>query len=319
MPDGSSWPRVSIVTPSLNQGQFIEETIRSVLLQGYPNLEYLIVDGGSTDQSVEIIRKYERWLAFWVSEPDRGQSHAINKGWSRATGEIFAWLCSDDLYRPGVIGAAVVALSGCPTAGVVYANCQNIDEQGKPIVLRQPGEFDYHRLLWNLRSFIPQPTTFIRKSVLTDVGMVDETLTYSMDYELWLRIGLRYPFHYVRDLWACTRMHPNAKTVVAHKKNWKRKEAILRSVFASADLPPDLRNQETALYSTYYFQVAAICLRAWDVVDAAHYLKKAVALQPKEILDRENWRLIVRALLKVIKHGPRSTYMPKGNTSGIGQ
>src|SRR5579885_3553995 len=98
--DGSPWPRISIVTPSYNQGQFIEETIRSVLLQGYPDLEYIVIDGGSTDQSVEIIRKYERWLTYWVSEKDRGQAHAINKGFSSVTGELFNWINSDDLsYR----------------------------------------------------------------------------------------------------------------------------------------------------------------------------------------------------------------------------
>ena len=110
LPDGSPWPRVSIVTPSYNQGQYLEETIRSVLLQGYPDLEYIIIDGGSTDESVTIIEKYAPWLAYWVSEPDRGQSHAINKGFARATGEIYAWLNSDDYYWPGAIVIAARAV-----------------------------------------------------------------------------------------------------------------------------------------------------------------------------------------------------------------
>ena len=108
-PDGSPWPRISIVTPSYNQGQFIEETIRSILLQGYPDLEYIIIDGGSTDQSVEIIKKYEPWLTYWVSEKDRGQAHAINKGFARVSGEIGGYLNSDDFYLPNALSAAAVS------------------------------------------------------------------------------------------------------------------------------------------------------------------------------------------------------------------
>src|SRR5439155_11304713 len=120
LPDGSPWPRVTVVTPSYNQGQFVEETIRSVLLQGYPNLEYVVVDGGSTDESVEIIRKYEPWLAYWVSERDQGQTHAINKGLARATGEVFAYLNSDDLFVPGALTAIGEAYARYPHADAIY-------------------------------------------------------------------------------------------------------------------------------------------------------------------------------------------------------
>src|SRR5215472_13768108 len=120
MPDGSAWPRITVVTPSRNQAPFIEQTIRSVLLQEYPNLEYILIDGVSTDGSVEIIRKYEPWLAYWVSEKDRGQSHAINKGWARSTGEILAWLNSDDYYAPGALASAALTFRQArPSVGLV--------------------------------------------------------------------------------------------------------------------------------------------------------------------------------------------------------
>ena len=114
MPDGSEWPRISIVTPSYNQGEFIEETIRSVLLQGYPNLEYIIIDGGSKDNSIELIKKYEKYLAYLVSEPDKGQSHAINKGFRRATGVLVGWQNSDDFYHSGAFEAAAKACFAHP-------------------------------------------------------------------------------------------------------------------------------------------------------------------------------------------------------------
>src|SRR5467141_2605988 len=117
--DSSPWPRISIVTPSYNQGEFIEETIRSILLQGYPDLEYIVMDGGSTDGSVNIIKKYERWLAYWISENDRGQVHAINKGFSRASGVIYNWINSDDSLRPGALGFIATVNSRLADADII--------------------------------------------------------------------------------------------------------------------------------------------------------------------------------------------------------
>src|SRR5262245_40759296 len=142
-----AWPRVTVVTPSFNQGAFIEETIRSVLLQDYPNLEYLVVDGGSTDSTLEVIKTYEPWIDYWVSERDRGQTHAINKGFSRATGEILAWLNSDDTYEPHAI-RTVVRHMMATGAVVTYGNCNLIDETGArtSVVVQHPGSFE--RRLW---------------------------------------------------------------------------------------------------------------------------------------------------------------------------
>src|SRR5882672_2272557 len=133
--NGQPWPKVTIVTPSYNQGEFLEETIRSVLLQGYPNLEYIIIDGGSTDRSVEIIRRYEKWLAHWVSERDRGQSDAINKGFSRSTGDICAYLNSDDVYLPHALLSVARLFEKHPDAALLYGDCQLIDESSRVVDL----------------------------------------------------------------------------------------------------------------------------------------------------------------------------------------
>jgi len=187
MPGGAPWPRVSVVTPSYNQAQFIEETIRSVLLQGYPDLEYIVIDGGSADGSVEIIRKYERWLGRWVSEPDRGQSHALNKGFEAATGEFVGWLNSDDLYTPGAVGRAVRPFVSRREVGAVYGDAFVIDAAGKQIGHIQALEMDLGELL--LGNYIPQPTVFMRRSALFEAGLLDERLHYAMDYDLWLRLA----------------------------------------------------------------------------------------------------------------------------------
>ncbi len=134
MPEAKSWPRINIVTPSYNQGRFIEGTIRSVLLQGYPNLEYIVIDGGSADGTTDVLRKYEPWLTYWVSEPDRGQSHAVNKGFKLASGEIAAWLNSDDQYLPGTLRTIAEHAQKYPEAGAWAGGGRRIDDRSGKIV-----------------------------------------------------------------------------------------------------------------------------------------------------------------------------------------
>ena len=218
MAEGAPWPCVSIVTPSYNQGQFIEETIRSVLLQGYPNLEYVIIDGGSTDNTVDVIKKYERFLSFWVSERDGGQAQAINKGWKRARGEIFAWLNSDDLYLPGSIAKAVSYLTKNQQVGLVYGEGYHIAENGR-IIERYPTEpFDAKRL--GDTCYICQPTAFVRRSVVEDTGSLNESLRFCLDYDFWIRISKRHHIGYLSEYLAKSRLHDQCKTL---------KEAVARS------------------------------------------------------------------------------------------
>jgi len=204
-------PLVTVVTPSYNQGRFIRATIESVLKQDYPRIEYLVMDGGSTDETVSILREYSDRLR-WVSEPDHGQAHAINKGWRQARGSILAYLNSDDVYLPGAIAQAVAALEAHPEAAAVYGEGYHVDEEGR-VLERYPTEsFNPDRL--QEICFICQPTVFLRREAVERAGYLDESLRYCMDYDLWIRLAragkiLSHTPHYL----ASTRLHADAKTL----------------------------------------------------------------------------------------------------------
>jgi len=210
MKHSSDKPLVSIITPSYNQGRFIEETIQSVLTQDYPYIEYIVVDGGSTDNTLEVLKKYGDRLK-WISEPDKGQSDAINKGFAMAKGEILAWLNSDDIYLPEAVSRAVDFFCSFPNTGVVYGKAYYTDISGKVIGNYPTGPFDHKRLA--VTNFICQPATFFRKQALGRVGGMDVNLHYSMDYDLWIRLSKEYAFGYVEEFLAAYRLHEDSKTV----------------------------------------------------------------------------------------------------------
>ncbi len=205
-------PLVTIVTPSYNQGQFLAETIQSVLSQEYPRLEYIIVDGGSTDNSIEIIQQYANRLAWWVSERDQGHADALNKGFAHATGEILAWLNSDDTYQPNAIREAVDHLMDHPELSMVYSDSNLIDVEGKFIARFPAKQTDYARMLKGSVN-IPQATTFFRADIWRRVGSLDLSLKYAFDYDLWVRLAKISPVAYVPRVWANFRLHQAGKTV----------------------------------------------------------------------------------------------------------
>jgi glycosyltransferase involved in cell wall biosynthesis len=208
--NSSSFPCVSIVTPSYNQGEFLEETIRSVLLQGYPNLEYIIIDGGSTDNSVEIIKKYQNYLSYWVSEPDKGPADAINKGWQKTRAEIIAYLNSDDAYLPGTLAAVAEAFQQNPEAKAICGNELVIDRDG--FVIRKSNiEKVEHSSLLKL-NLIPQPAIFLKSSILKSVGGMNLEVRYIFDFELWLRITRTDSMKCIPNLLAVTRWHEQTIT-----------------------------------------------------------------------------------------------------------
>jgi glycosyltransferase involved in cell wall biosynthesis len=202
---------VSIITPSFNQAAYLEQTINSVLTQDYPHIEYIVVDGGSTDGSVEVIKRYADELAYWVSEKDRGQADAINKGFARATGEILAWLNSDDYYLAGAISAAVKVFAEHPDVVLVYGDMLAVDEHGKTF-----NTLTYKQLtLEDLLCFqiIGQPAVFMRRSALQSVGGLDPAFHFMLDHHLWIRIAHLGKILHVNQTWAAARYHAEAKNL----------------------------------------------------------------------------------------------------------
>jgi glycosyltransferase involved in cell wall biosynthesis len=234
---GKPWPKISVVTPSYNQGGFIEETIRSVLLQGYPDLEYLVIDGGSTDNSVEIIRKYERWIQHWASEPDRGQSDAIQKGFNRITGAISAYLNSDDLYMQGALQRVAARFATRPDLDVVYGNLYRIDSCDKVVEEHRNTPFMRWGYLYG-GFFLHQPCTFWRTNVVRGVGGFNPDFRFDMDNDLFVRIAMtKSRFAFERAFLAGFRVHDTSKTStilhVSHEENQRIREKYLPFPFNS--------------------------------------------------------------------------------------
>lgn len=204
-------PRISVVSPSFNQAEFIERNIQSVLGQRYPDVQHLVIDGGSTDGTVDILKTHPH--LEWVSEPDRGQTHALNKGFRRATGEIVGWLNSDDTYAPGVFGA-VAEVFADPSVHVVCGDGFEIDERDRPLRPMNSTRCAPDDLIryWKWRYEFLQPAFFFRRSVFDRVGYLDENLYYVMDYEFFIRLGLAFPFRHLPMHVANLRFYSATKT-----------------------------------------------------------------------------------------------------------
>jgi glycosyltransferase involved in cell wall biosynthesis len=203
-------PLVSIVTPSFNMARFLGETIESVLSQDYSNIEYLVMDGGSTDGTVDLLKKYDSRLR-WVSERDDGQADAVNRGFGLCKGEIFTFLNADDVYYPGAVSAAVAAFEKNPEAGVVYGDAWYTAEDGS-VIRRYPVEPYNYDLLGHL-CYICQPASFIRSSAFKEVNGLNAALHLTLDYDLWLRISDRHPMVKIDRCHATSRMYGDNKTM----------------------------------------------------------------------------------------------------------
>jgi Glycosyl transferase family 2 len=283
---------VSIITPSYNQVRYLEQTIQSVLAQDYPSLEYIVVDGASTDGSQEIIQKYANRLAWWVSEPDQGQADAINKGLRGASGEVIAWLNSDDLYLPGTIRAAVQELEANPAVGMVFGDAITIDEKGielNPLVFGNWGLQELMRF-----RIICQPAVFMRRTILEQAGLLDPSYHFLLDHHLWLRIAQRAPVLHVAGSWAAARHHPAAKNVSQAAGFGQEAFRILQWMEDQSDLQPRLQEDRRRIEAGAYRLNARYLLDGGQPAAALRSYLQALWRSPRFTL--QHWRRMLYAI-----------------------
>lgn len=294
MPNGAAWPRVSLVIPSYNQGCYIEEALRAALLQGYPDLELIVVDGGSTDGTLEIISKYGKWVSYWESEPDRGQSHAINKGLARCTGKYFNWNNTDDVLTKGSLAQTVLALEENPEAGGVTGYVVIIDSESTVVSIN-----DDHPLLKGRSGFLHdvercieglkcgcQPGGLLNRELVVRAGGIDEDIHYAMDVDLFLRVMIHKPIYHIDFPVIMFRMHPASKTSTWVKGRARERLKMAQKLFADPCLPQQLRAIKLKTFASAHRSAADYCIvnrrpfrAAWHTVCRGGLITAARAVE----------------------------------------
>jgi len=240
--------RFSIITPSYNQAKFLERTIKSVLSQNYFDLEYIIIDGGSKDGSVDIIKKHEDKIDYWVSEKDKGQSHAFNKGLEQATGEIIGWLNSDDIYYSNAIKESAKIFESCPDVDVIFSNYNFIDENDKVLRTRKEIPYDYKIYLWSKGCYHANCAGFFRRRCFEQCGNLREDLHYGMDYEFYLRLGQNNcNIVHTNKIWGAYRFHSQSKSMAGTLEIKKHNNLIF------SEYTRRVTSNKYVVYSASYF------------------------------------------------------------------
>jgi glycosyltransferase involved in cell wall biosynthesis len=279
-------PFVTILTPSFNSVEFIELSILSILNQDYHPLEHIVVDGNSQDGTVDILNRYSDRIS-WISEPDRGQSDALNKGIRLAKGEIIGWVNADDLYLPGVVSRSVEKLL-TTGAAAVYSDGDLIDASGNLIGEWNGHPFSFKDLLMG-ENFICQPSIFIRRSVLDEIGYIDERMHFTMDYDLFLRLGMKYPIDYINSKGASFRLHPASKTVSSIRSFHSERLLTLDKIFNSTDFPKEYSKIKNEAYARAYVMVACHEYQFGNCRDGQDYLEQAYHFSPNEFSNPDTF------------------------------
>ena len=275
-------PKLSIVTPSFNQGRFLEETILSVLNQNYPNLEYLVIDGGSTDETVEVIRRYEDRINFWVSEKDRGQVHAINKGLEKTTGDIFGFINSDDFYLPGTFATVANHFENHPESEWICGDTFMFGEgQEEELIRTVVPKSAAHCLSWSYKA--PQPGHFWKRELVQ--GGFDEAWPYDFDHDMYVRLLLAgHRCEHILQTFAGYRLHPASKTVAENQyqiAEFDRSAELYESRLQGAD--------RRWCRATRFLRQSYAASEAGQRAESARWLMRALATYPESLAHRPFW------------------------------
>lgn len=290
---------VSIITPSYNQAKYLEQTILSVLNQDYPRIEYIVMDGASTDGSVDIIKKYAAKLAYWESVKDKGQADAINKGFARATGEIVAWLNSDDYYLPGAISAAVKVFEENPDVALLYGNMLAVNEHGATFNTLTYKQLALEELL--CFQIIGQPAVFMRRSALQKTSGLDLTFHFLLDHLLWIKIAKQGNLLHVDQTWAAARYHAEAKNRAKAAEFGREAFRILDVVSRDESLAPLLAKASRRAKASAHRVDARYLLDGGLPARALRAWFRALTIHPPTALARTN--LFISAILNLLGLG----------------
>jgi glycosyltransferase involved in cell wall biosynthesis len=272
--------RVSVVTPAYNYAQCLETTMQSVLTQG-PDVEYIVIDDGSTDGSVDIIKRYADRLAYWETGPNRGQTPAINRGWRRATGDIVAYLNADDTYTPGSIAAVVQAFQEHPEVDVVYGDVNTMDADGRIMSRVHAEDFEYLSFVRCARSIIPQVSSFMRRSLLERCGLLNDRMQYWMDFEFWLRALRDVRVLHIPVALANYRFHPLTKTSQLRGVAAEELIQIYEAFFQQPQLDGRLRAIEREAMANAYAEAAEVAFAGLLPGATRRYLFKSLRIRPR--------------------------------------
>jgi glycosyltransferase involved in cell wall biosynthesis len=286
-------PLVSIITPSYNQVQYLEQTIQSVLDQDYPRVEYFVIDGASTDGSVEIIRKYEHQLAGWISEHDKGQADAINKGFRFASGELVAWLNSDDLYLPGTIRKMVSVFQQLPQVGLIYGDVLSIDENGEVFNIMRYANWGLEDLM--TFHILGQAGVFMRRDALEKAGYLDTRFQFMLDHQLWLCIAQVTPMHYLPEVVAAARFHSMAKNVAQSSQFGAEAYDLVAWMEEQPSLEPIMAQLSTRIWANAHRFNARYLLDSGQPLASLRSYLRSFATHPSTAL--REWHRMLYAIL----------------------